>query len=64
MRYFLKLFKEWEEVDKEAYIKAERGSGFVSKFGLNEIATAGFSAASGLQGWVSYNDEEPPGKDD
>ncbi len=58
MRYFLKYFKKWEEVTKEEYIAAERGSGFVSKLGLNELATSGFIAANGLRGTISYNDDD------
>lgn len=34
------------EVSKEEYIRVERGAGFISKFGPNEIATAGFSTMS------------------
>jgi len=55
MKYYLKgnWEKEYKEVTKEEYIRAERSAGFRSKFGDNEIATAGFSG-HGVDGKVDY----------
>lgn len=54
MKYYLKLDcqKEYTEITKEEYIRAERQGGFHSKI-EGEIATAGFSSGS-VQGKVEY----------
>lgn len=56
-RYFLKADwqPEWTEVTKEEYIRAERSAGFRSKFGPDDIATAGFTSSSGVSGRVEYD---------
>ena len=58
-RYYLKGFwqKRFKEVSKEEYIRAERNAGFRSKFGDNEVATAGFGNGN-IQGRVRYYIEE------
>jgi hypothetical protein len=58
MKYYVSTEVHGEkEVDKETYIKFERGAGFRSKLGDGEIATAGFTSG-GISGRVDYNVEE------
>jgi hypothetical protein len=45
--------KEYIEVTKEEYIQVERASGFYSKFGDTEIATASFTSGN-VMGRVDY----------
>jgi len=55
IKYYLKVSwqKEYTEVTKEEYIRAERNAGFHSKFGDGEIATASFSNGN-VEGKVRY----------
>lgn len=48
-RYYLKWghMEDYEEVSKERYVEAERAAGFISKFGPEHPATAGFSKTEG-----------------
>lgn len=57
-KYFIKhaLFGE-KEVSKEEFIKAERAAGFRSKFGINNLATGGFTSGD-VTGRVEYLEEE------
>lgn len=60
-RYFLAPNNSgpWREVMKRDFIEAEKSNGFKSKFGPNEVATAGFSGRYGCGTTVVPDQFEP-----
>ena len=58
-KYYLQTFynKEWKEVSKEEFMRAERIAGFHSKRGPGTVATGGFSGG-GMRGRIEYIIEE------
>ena len=57
-KYYLKadFMDEEKEVTKEEYLRAERVAGFMSKFGIDHIATASFGG-NGVSGRTEHIDD-------